>query len=120
LELGAEWLQNDEIIGILGIYEDITKRKEAEKRNRYLANYDSLTNLPNRAYLDTQFRYILNVAKRERENIVIALLDLDHFKDINDTLGHNIGDMLLKEFAKRLQTLLREIDIVSRLGAMSL
>ena len=108
--------KDDEVIGLLGVYEDITQRKEAEKRNKYLANYDLLTNLPNRAYLNNQFKYILNVAKRGKENIAVMLLDIDHFKDINDTLGHDTGDMLLKEFAKRLQTIFRKIDIISRLG----
>ena len=108
--------KDGEIIGVLGVYEDITKRKESEARNKYLANYDLLTNLPNRVYLDNQFQYILNVAKREKENIAIMLLDIDHFKDVNDTLGHGVGDMLLKEFAKRLQNIFRKIDIVSRLG----
>jgi len=92
------------------------KRKKEKKRNIYMANYDLLTNLPNRVYLDSQFKYILNVAKREKENITVMLLDIDHFKDINDTLGHDMGDILLKEFAKRLQALFREIDIISRLG----
>ncbi len=104
------------VIGLLTSGEDITERRIIEERNIYLANYDLLTGLPNRAYLDNQLKYILGMAKRKRENIAIMLLDLDHFKDINDTLGHDIGDLLLIEYAKRLQSSLREIDTVSRLG----
>lgn len=107
---------NGNIVGILTSGEDITARRLAEERSRYLANYDALTGLPNRAYLDDHLKYSLNLAKRNNENLVVMFLDLDHFKDINDTLGHNVGDKLLIESSERLQSSLREGDTVVRLG----
>ena len=111
-------LQNEvnETIGILGIYDDITEQKQTEERIHYLANFDPLTGLPNRTLLNDHLKYALSLAKRSNGNLTLMFLDLDHFKDINDTLGHNIGDSLLIEIAKRLRLLLREEDTVTRLG----
>jgi diguanylate cyclase (GGDEF)-like protein/PAS domain S-box-containing protein len=106
----------DETIGVLGIYEDITGQKLAEERIHYLANFDPLTGLPNRIQLNDHLKYALSLAKRSNGHLALMFLDIDHFKDINDTLGHSIGDELLIEFAKRLCLLLREEDTVTRLG----
>lgn len=111
-------LQNEanEIIGILGVYEDITEQKHIEERIHYLANFDPLTGLPNRTQLNDHLKYALSLAKRSNGHLALIFLDLDHFKDINDTLGHSIGDAVLIELAKRLSLLLREEDTVTRLG----
>ena len=91
-------------------------RKNAEEHIHYLANYDVLTGLPNRSHLDDHMQYTLSLAKRSNERLAVMFLDLDHFKDINDTLGHNIGDQLLIETANRLKSALREEDTISRFG----
>ena len=91
-------------------------RTEAESHIYYLANFDNLTGLPNRAHLDEYLKDMLSLAKRNHENITLMFIDLDHFKDINDSLGHSIGDTLLIEAASRFQMQLREEDIVARLG----
>ncbi|WP_292433106.1 EAL domain-containing protein [Methylobacter sp.] len=111
-------LQNDvnEIIGVLGVYEDITEKKFTEERIHYLANFDSLTGLPNRTQLNDHLKYALSLAKRSNGHLALIFLDLDHFKDINDTLGHSIGDAVLIELAKRLPMILRTEDTVTRLG----
>ncbi|MGD0960026.1 MAG: EAL domain-containing protein [Methylomonas sp.] len=111
-------LQNEarETIGILGVYEDITEQKQADERIHYLANFDPLTGLPNRARLNDHLKYALSLAKRSTGHLALMFLDLDHFKDINDTLGHSVGDKLLIELAQRLRKVLREEDTVSRLG----
>ncbi|MGA9045743.1 sensor domain-containing phosphodiesterase [Sulfuricurvum sp.] len=103
-------------IGILSSGEDITERRAAEERIHYLANFDELTGLPNRAQLDSRIQDLLSLAKRNHREITVMFLDLDHFKDINDTLGHSIGDDLLIEASKRLQSMLREEDTIARLG----
>ncbi len=108
--------RDNETIGLLGTYADITARKQAEGHIQYLAHYDALTGLPNRSQLDDRARYALSLAQRSREPVALMFLDLDHFKDINDTLGHTVGDALLVELAKRLGLLLRDEDTVSRLG----
>jgi len=95
---------------------DITERKHAEERVQYLANFDVLTGLPNRTHLEDHLIYAISLAKRGNERLAVMFLDLDRFKDINDTLGHSIGDALLTELSKRLQLALREEDSVSRLG----
>ena len=95
---------------------DITERKYAEERIQYLANFDVLTGLPNRTHLEEHLIYAISLAKRGNERLAVMFLDLDRFKDINDTLGHSIGDALLTELSKRLQLALREEDSVSRLG----
>lgn len=95
---------------------DITDRKKVEEKNYYLANFDYLTGLANRTQLDNHFKYVLNHAKRNKTTFAIMFLDLDRFKEINDTLGHHIGDKMLIESAHRLQFLKRETDVVARLG----
>ena len=100
----------------LWIKEDITEQKNADERIQYLANFDALTGLPNRIQLDDQLKYALSQAKRNDGYLAVMFLDLDRFKDINDTLGHSIGDAFLVEVARRMRSLLREGDTVSRLG----
>ena len=108
--------ENGKITTLLGITRDITSRKLAEERVNYLANFDVLTGLPNRAQLDAHLKYALSIAKRSNGQMAVMFIDIDRFKDINDTLGHSIGDAILVEVAKRLQLVLREQDIASRLG----
>jgi diguanylate cyclase (GGDEF)-like protein/PAS domain S-box-containing protein len=95
---------------------DITTRKLAEERVRHLAHFDQLTGLPNRTLLQDHFKYALGLAQRSGEHLAIMFLDLDNFKTINDTLGHSLGDQLLLEVAKRLKSVLREQDTLSRSG----
>ncbi len=108
--------ENDQIIGVLGIYEDISEQKHAEQHIHFLANFDPLTGLPNRAQLNERLKYSLSLAKRSNGHLALMFLDLDRFKDINDTLGHSIGDAVLVELAHRLRSMLREEDTVTRMG----
>lgn len=95
---------------------DVTARKQAEERIRKLAHFDSLTGLPNRTLLNDRVNQAISMAQRSHDKLAILFVDLDHFKNINDTLGHRIGDELLVEIAKRLQSVVRDEDTVSRLG----
>jgi len=96
-----------------GTIQDITDRKDAE-RIRHLAYYDSLTELPNRAMFREQLNRSLVQAKRSRQHAAVMFLDIDHFKRINDTIGHSVGDLLLQGVAKRLTACVRGEDAVSR------
>lgn len=98
------------------VFTDITDQKLAEDELRYLANYDALTGLPNRALLMDRIHHGIETAKRSKRSLALCFLDLDRFKQINDSLGHDIGDLLLKEVARRLSLTLRESDTVARLG----
>lgn len=98
------------------VFTDITEQKLAEEELRYLANYDSLTGLPNRALLMDRIYHGIDHAKRAKNSLALCFIDLDRFKQINDSLGHDIGDLLLKEVARRLTLTLRETDSVARLG----
>ncbi len=99
-----------------GTAEDITERKLAEARVQFLAYYDALTELPNRTLLRDRILVALASARRHHEKVALLFLDIDHFKTINDSLGHSIGDLLLKEVAQRLKKWTRAPDTVARLG----
>lgn len=99
-----------------GTVEDITDRKVAEERVQFLAYYDVLTGLPNRALLQDRLAKGLAAARRQKNKLALLYLDLDRFKDINDSLGHSVGDLFLQEVAERLKTWAREQDTVARLG----
>ena len=107
---------NGVVTNYLSIKTDITEYKEAEARIEQLAHYDLLTGLPNRVMLAERFKLVLSQAQRNNEQMALMFLDLDRFKNINDTLGHALGDQLLKEVTRRLKHALRDEDTVSRLG----
>jgi len=110
---------NDESGNILyyeGTVENITARKNYEEKLEYQAMHDSLTGLPNRNMLNDRLQLCINFANRYKNKMAVAFLDLDQFKLINDSMGHEVGDQLLVIMAKRLSSAVREIDTVVRLG----
>ncbi len=104
------------LMGVLGIARDITHRKTAEDEIKQLAFFDSLTSLPNRRLLQDRLHRALAVSARTGRLGALLFIDLDHFKYINDALGHDHGDLLLQEVALRLGRCVRESDTVARLG----
>jgi diguanylate cyclase (GGDEF)-like protein/PAS domain S-box-containing protein len=95
---------------------DIHERKLTEMRVEYLAHHDELTGLPNRVSFNHSLEHTIRQAKRKRAKLAVMYIDLDRFKNINDSLGHDAGDQLLQEVSLRLRTTLRDSDIVARLG----
>ena len=103
-------------LGIVTACEDITRRKEVEERIQRLAHYDPLTGLPNRLMFHDRLQQTLALAEREQRQVGLLFLDLDNFKDTNDTLGHDFGDRLLRDVAWRLAGCMRDCDTLARLG----
>jgi diguanylate cyclase (GGDEF)-like protein/PAS domain S-box-containing protein len=101
---------------IVGSIQDITNLKEVEERMNYLAYHDLLTDLPNRLLMNSRIEHAITIAKRDKKKLALLVIDLDHFKDVNDSYGHTIGDELLKQVAVRLSSLLRSADTLTRLG----
>lgn len=97
-------------------YRDVSQRKETEKQLEYRAHYDSLTGLPNRLLFRDRLVHSLAQAQRNRVGVAVMYLDIDHFKLVNDGLGHSFGDLLLADVARRLQNSLRASDTISRIG----
>ncbi len=103
-------------LGTYGVARDITDRKIAEDTITFQAYHDLLTKLPNRALLRDRLGLAISQAKREREMLAVMFLDLDRFKNVNDTLGHMIGDELLQQVSNRLRSCVREGDTLARFG----
>jgi diguanylate cyclase (GGDEF)-like protein/PAS domain S-box-containing protein len=104
------------VVNYIGSFSDITERKAAQEKIQYLAHHDPLTSLPNRLLLRDRFNHVMEQVRRSGRCIAFMFLDLDHFKRINDSLGHRVGDQLLIEVVKRLRSTLRESDTLSRQG----
>lgn len=122
-ELYAEFLRIDavrdgkgEVENYIGIFSDITEHLKRQEQLHHMANYDPLTNLPNRHLFMTLAEQILSFSKRKSSKAVVSFLDLDGFKQVNDLYGHEIGDSVLKEVAERLGKQLRQSDAIARIG----
>jgi diguanylate cyclase (GGDEF)-like protein len=105
-----------EITHYLGTLTDVSERKSVENELRNLAFYDPLTRLPNRRLLLDRLQQAMTVSARTEKTGAVMLLDLDNFKALNDSLGHDIGDELLMEVARRLESSVRQGDTVARMG----
>lgn len=104
------------VVATQGIFRDITDRKQFEDYLKTMAHYDNLTGLPNRALFNDRLRHAMTAARRTGQKLALLYLDLDNFKPVNDMLGHNTGDLLLREAAERVKQCVRESDTVARLG----
>jgi diguanylate cyclase (GGDEF)-like protein/PAS domain S-box-containing protein len=118
-----EWLtitavkgRDDQVMNYVGTLTDITVRKQAEEEIKTLAFYDPLTQLPNRRLLLDRLHHAMAASSRSGQSCALLFIDLDNFKTLNDTRGHDVGDMLLQQVAQRLRGCLREGDTVSRIG----
>lgn len=112
----AIWNAQGRVVRFSGATSDVTAQKQAEATFEHMAHYDALTKLPNRALLADRMAMALAQARRRKGHLAVALLDLDGFKPVNDTYGHDVGDLVLIEVARRLRAALREVDTVARLG----
>lgn len=122
-EIYPQWLNisvvknaNKEISNYVWVFSDISAIKESQQKLDHLAHHDPLTGLPNRLLLDARVTQSLSRARRNNNKIAVMFLDLDHFKNVNDTLGHPVGDLLLQEVSRRLISCVREEDTVCRQG----
>lgn len=114
--IGIPVIDNGEVVRLRGSIQDITAQKTTEEKVHWLAHFDSLTGLPNRTLLNDRLNYAIRIAYRNHTSVALLYLDLDHFKNINENLGHHIGDELLVQVALRIQSMIRESDTLSRQG----
>lgn len=116
IHLGADVHRDaaGQVLRISGTVQDITDRKQAEERIRYLAYFDSLTDLPNRILFKEHLKRALAMAEQHGKLVAVLFIDMDRFKGINDSLGHDMGDLLLQQLAVRLQHQVRRYDTISR------
>lgn len=105
-----------QVLNQLIVFSDITQKKESDLRIHRMAHYDNLTELPNRALMMERLSAAILQAKREKAHCAVMFLDLNKFKPINDNLGHDVGDLVLQEVARRLTGIVRESDTVARIG----
>lgn len=122
-EVYPEWLtistvrdDNGKVLNYIGVFSDISQLKQSQSRLEFLAHHDPLTTLPNRLLFSVRAEHAIERSQRNKLITAILFIDLDRFKHINDSLGHTIGDRLLKAVAKRLQALIRNEDTIARLG----
>ena len=122
-EIYLEWLSiygikntQGEVINYIGLFSDLTEKQMTQDHIHHLAHYDALTNLPNRLLFTERLKQSVVFARRKKSSIALFFLDLDAFKKVNDSLGHDAGDILLQEVAIRLKNNIRESDTVCRLG----
>lgn len=108
--------QNGNVIGTLITFQDMTAQKAATEKLEYIAHHDDLTRLYNRAYFDVVLQESVSKAKKNRAIFALFYLDLDNFKNINDNLSHDMGDLLLKQVANRLRGMMRAYELIARLG----
>lgn len=108
--------QDGSVKGVLGVAEDITPRKQLELRLSQMAHYDSLTGLPNRAYLLAQLHNAIRRNSVAGGMLSVLYFDIDRFKSVNDKWGHDTGDLVIREFATRVMQIVRESDVVGRIG----
>jgi diguanylate cyclase (GGDEF)-like protein/PAS domain S-box-containing protein len=116
VEIGLTPISSDEGRFVIASILDITQQVEHERRIKQLVHFDPLTGLPNRTLLHDRVNQAIQAAARKQSHVAILFLDLDHFKNVNDTLGHSTGDDLLVEIGKRLTSAIRESDTVARVG----
>ncbi|MEY4592628.1 MAG: hypothetical protein RIR18_1523 [Pseudomonadota bacterium] len=116
LRISVAYGQDGQVENYIANFHDISERKKAEDRLHHMAHHDPLTGLSNRASLEAQMKRALAGAKRDGSTVGVMLIDMDNFKQVNDTLGHNVGDELLIQIAHRLVESVRGSDLVSRIG----
>ena len=122
-EIYPEWLtinsvngEDGAVINYVSIFRDISAVKNSQQRIEFLATHDELTGLPNRTLLSDRLRQAISMARRHGHKVAVLFIDLDNFKNINDSLGHDVGDILLQQTTERLQKSVRDVDTLARLG----
>lgn len=113
---GTPIVSGDVLEGAVLVFQDITERQRAAELIRYMANHDSLTSLPNRNYFHKRLPQAIALAQRYERRLFLLFIDLDRFKPVNDTYGHDVGDRVLVEVGHRLKSMLRSSDSMCRLG----
>lgn len=117
LQINAIYDEEKSSFNYVGLFSDLTERRKAEQKLKYLANYDPVTGLANRSLFNDRFHNAINRARRRNKNLALIFFDLDRFKQINDSYGHETGDKLLKALADRLAALIPNADSISRIGS---